>query len=291
MLLDINLIDIGERIREEQGDDFKTLVESVRRFGQLQAIVVRHKGDHTYELVAGERRLRAVTLLHGRGDSIGHEGSTFFCPPLQVRAEIEGEISDQLKLMMEFEENFRRKDFTWDERSKYIRRFHNTFVSGAKESGQEWNQEMTAFALKLDPSSISIYLQLEEMSKNQPEIAKAKTLRGALKRAKAVKAHQVRVETAKRAPVEAGLDKASEVLINGDGIEWLKSIPSESIDLVNLDPPWGDESSYKTKQASWDEFDDSLEYATEIIPLLLTETLRVLKPDRFCIFWYRQWLI
>src|SRR6266702_1430129 len=105
MLLDINLIDIGDRIREDQGDDFKALVESIRRFGQLQAIVVRHRGNHTYELVAGERRLRAITLLHGRGDAVGREGSTFFCPPLNVRAEIEGEVSDESKLMMEFEEN------------------------------------------------------------------------------------------------------------------------------------------------------------------------------------------
>jgi site-specific DNA-methyltransferase (adenine-specific) len=127
------------------------------------------------------------------------------------------------------------------------------------------------------------------MVKSNPEIGKAKTLRGAIKRVKVVKQHEQRLRDAQRIDANVGLRRAEEVLKLGDGIEWLKSIPSASIDLINLDPPWGDETSYKTKQASWEEFDDSLEYASEIIPLLLGQTHRVLKLNRFCIFWYRQW--
>lgn len=282
MLLDINLIDIGDRLREDPGDDFKELVESVKRFGQLQPIVVQNNGNGSYSLIAGERRFRAIVLLNGRGDTIHG------LPIGQIKVEVESDLSDETKLMMEFEENHRRKDFTWEERAKYVKKFHDAFVKRALETDEEWTGEMTAFALKLSPASISHYLDLNIMIEAHPEIAKAKTLRGAIKRTKQVKEHVIRMTEAAKSNTE-GQQKAKECFINGDGVEWLKSTPAASVDLVNLDPPWGDESSYKTKRASWEEFDDSLEYATEIIPLLLAESYRVLKENRFCIFWYRQW--
>lgn len=40
-------------------DDLAELVHSVREFGVLQPVVVRDKGDGTYELIMGERRTRA----------------------------------------------------------------------------------------------------------------------------------------------------------------------------------------------------------------------------------------
>jgi ParB family chromosome partitioning protein len=45
---------------EFNDDKFQELVNSVRVHGVLQPIVVRSKGDGDYELVAGERRLRAA---------------------------------------------------------------------------------------------------------------------------------------------------------------------------------------------------------------------------------------
>lgn len=41
-------------------DDLAELVHSVREFGVLQPVVVRDKGDGTYELIMGERRTRAA---------------------------------------------------------------------------------------------------------------------------------------------------------------------------------------------------------------------------------------
>lgn len=39
------------------------LADSIREQGLVQPVIVRHNGDNTYELIAGERRLRAVTML------------------------------------------------------------------------------------------------------------------------------------------------------------------------------------------------------------------------------------
>lgn len=44
-------------------DEIKVLANNIAEFGQMQPIVIRRAGDDEYELVAGERRLRAVQLL------------------------------------------------------------------------------------------------------------------------------------------------------------------------------------------------------------------------------------
>lgn len=43
-------------------DSLKELADSIREYGILQPVTVRKKADGTYELVAGERRLRAAAL-------------------------------------------------------------------------------------------------------------------------------------------------------------------------------------------------------------------------------------
>ena len=43
-------------------DSIRELSDSIRRYGVLQPVTVRRKNDGTYELVAGERRLRAASL-------------------------------------------------------------------------------------------------------------------------------------------------------------------------------------------------------------------------------------
>lgn len=279
MELDVSLIDVGDRLREDPGEDFNELVESIRRLGQIQPIVVASTGDGgTYRLVAGERRLRAIILINGRGEEIPG------LSPGKVKAEFAGELSPELALTLEFEENVRRKDFSFQEKAKYVKKFHSMFM---ERSEGQWTAEMTAIALKLSPASVSYYLELDKMIDKHPEVAKAKTMRGAIKRVKTIKEHEHRMLEVARESSE-GVTRANTALTKGDGVQWLKDIPSDSIDLVNLDPPWGENSSYKTWQA-WETFDDTTEYATEIIPLLLKETLRVLKPNRFCIYWYRTW--
>ena len=43
-------------------EDLESLAESIKQNGILQPILVRRKGDGVYELIAGERRLRASKL-------------------------------------------------------------------------------------------------------------------------------------------------------------------------------------------------------------------------------------
>lgn len=280
MIIPISSISVGARLREEHPEeDFNDLVESIKKFGLLQPILVKKVNGfgepisivdgkfEGYELVAGERRLRAVKSL----------GMT------EIKAELSTNPTEEVSLMMEFEENIRRKDFTYQEKAKYVRKFHETFM---KNSGGNWTQELTAISLKLSPASIHFYLEVEQAIADTPEVAKAGTMRGAIKRMKAVKEHAHRLALAAKDET-GGQERARECLVNGDGVEWMKSLPNESCDLVNLDPPWGEDVSWKTDKAHFEKFDDSEKSASDLIPRLMSEAWRVLKPNRFCIIWYR----
>lgn len=60
-------------------------------------------------------------------------------------------------------------------------------------------------------------------------------------------------------------------LFHGDSIQWLRSLKSESIDMIFADPP------YNIKKAKWDTFDSQDEYIAWSMEWI-SEAARVLKP-------------
>jgi ParB family chromosome partitioning protein len=90
----LNKIIVKKRIRKEMGD-ISSLAESMKRFGQMNPIVVN---SHN-QLIAGGRRLEAARYLGWR----------------TINAVVM-DISDSLsKLEYEVEENLQRQDFTAEE--------------------------------------------------------------------------------------------------------------------------------------------------------------------------------
>lgn len=105
--IDIDKIVVGDRIRKDFGD-IQELAEDIKENTLLTAIVVTPsgKGDGTYLLIAGERRLRACRLL-------GYKAV-----PVNT---VEVDDAEQA-LKMEISENECRKEFTKTERLEYARR-------------------------------------------------------------------------------------------------------------------------------------------------------------------------
>ena len=58
----------------------------------------------------------------------------------------------------------------------------------------------------------------------------------------------------------------------GDSIEWMKSLPSGSVDLVFADPP------YNVKKAEWDTFESHAQYVSWS-EVWIAQASRILKPD------------
>lgn len=278
MFLDTESIIVEERIRKSfPADELAELADSMVRLSQLQPIVVEQRNGTVY-LVAGERRLRAVQLLasQGKAPRNGEVG--------KIRAEFQTDLSEHTRLFIEFDENVKRRDFDFVEKARFIRRFHETMEG--KADGK-WTAEMTAATLGLSAASISHYLRIEEAIKTDPLVAKATTMNAAVKRMKVTEKTKARQIEAKESGTDT-LKKASEILILGDAIELIKSIPDESIDCINFDPPWGDETGHKAND-NWEGFEDDTETSDEVINALLPELYRVLKNDRVMIYWYRAW--
>lgn len=119
MLVDIDKIIVGDRIRKDFGD-LEELAEDIKQNGLLNALVVTPsgRGNGTYVLIAGERRLRAMR------DILGYTA----VPVNSVGAE-----DAEQALMMEISENECRKDFTKTERLEYARRLAAIEAARSKE--------------------------------------------------------------------------------------------------------------------------------------------------------------
>ena len=107
MLIDIDKIVVGDRIRKDFGD-IQELAEDIKENTLLNALVVTPSGngDGTYLLIAGERRLRACKMLGYKAVPVNTVG-----------------VDDaEQALMMEISENECRKEFTKTERLEYAHR-------------------------------------------------------------------------------------------------------------------------------------------------------------------------
>lgn len=115
MILKIDDVKIGRRVRDEYGD-MESLANSIKEHGLLHPIVV----DAHYNLIAGCRRLLAC-------ERIGMK---------EIEAKMLGEISERELRVLELEENIRRKDLTEFEKSKNL-------VELAELKEQELKEELS----------------------------------------------------------------------------------------------------------------------------------------------------
>lgn len=106
----------------------KALAESIRQYGVLQPLVVTRKEvekaggglQSAYELIAGERRLRASKLIGLKE------------VPVVIRA---GEQSDKMKLELAIIENLQREDLNSIDRAKALAQLVDTFGLSHAEVG------------------------------------------------------------------------------------------------------------------------------------------------------------
>lgn len=279
MLIHVDTVEVQERIREDLGEEETLeLMSSLLALGQLQPIIVRQGDNGKYVLVFGERRLESTRRLAKKEQAIKGHG------PGMIWAEMRNSQQPHVLLQVEFDENMKRKDFTYVEKARFIRKFHETML---KQSDGQWTAELTAVSLRLSPASISHYLRVEEAIKSDPGVAKALTLSAAVKRMKTNEKLKTRMEAVKE-HAEQAYRQAQDCARLGDALVLIKDLPDSSVDLINFDPPWGDETGHKSNQ-NHEGFDDDTETSDEIINGLLPELYRVLKSDRFLIFWYRTW--
>ncbi|MEA5059520.1 MAG: ParB/RepB/Spo0J family partition protein, partial [Candidatus Pelethousia sp.] len=108
------------------------LAQSIRQVGLIQPLVVRRSGDH-YELVAGERRLRACK-------SLGME---------EVTCIVQREVQEEASAMMALIENLQREDLYFLEEAQCYYTLLTAYDLTQEELAQRLGKSQSSIANKL----------------------------------------------------------------------------------------------------------------------------------------------
>lgn len=112
MLIDINKVTVGKRIRKDYGD-ISSLADDIQDRGLINPPVV----TPDYELIAGERRLKAMQKLDYK--------------QIEVRVMSVEDYEHQLKI--EISENEERKEFTYSEKMDYAKQLERIEAKKARD--------------------------------------------------------------------------------------------------------------------------------------------------------------
>lgn len=216
------------------------LAESIKANGLFHAIVVREEASQLI-LVAGGRRLAAISDIHELGDSFSHDGEVV--PAYHVPYVTLGELDEIAREEAELEENIRREDLTWMEQAETIKRIASLRGKQAVAAGQPLPTP-AAIATEVRGSAEGIH---QETVRRQlivadhldtPEVRGAKNLDEAWKNLKRKEETQRRVQLA----TEVGRSYSAETahtLLNQDCFEWFETAQEGQFDVILTDPPYG----------------------------------------------------
>lgn len=287
-----------DRQRQDMGD-LNELVESFRSSaGQINPLSVTWYpgGDgFRYSLIAGERRLQALKLA-------GYTTALVRVYDSLEPWELE---------MIELTENVIRKDLTWQERARAVKRVHElkcqehgVSPDPVPHKDQAWSFSHTGRFMGVDPKTVSNDIRLAKALEVSPDIAKAKNASEAQKILLRVAENQLRAELAKRAKAKIAEGKENPLLnayILGDSLTKLRKLgPAESFDFIDLDPPYGidfggtsgagalhsGQSKAYTEFLNKDFTDVPKEEFEGFLKNILGECFRLLKPTGWMSLWF-----
>jgi ParB family chromosome partitioning protein len=171
-------------------DELEGLAQSIKEHGVLQPIVVRRKGDGVYELIAGERRLRAATI------------AGLSTIPALVR-----NSNDEKSLAIALVENIQRENLNPMEEAKAYSRLMGEFGL---------TQDLVASSVGKDRSSIANILRLLGLPKEIQQFIESCSLSlGHAKVLGGVSSPSAQIQLAKRIVSEQLSVRQTEQLVAG----------------------------------------------------------------------------
>ena len=144
--------------REFNTDSLQELADSIASQGLIQPIVVREIAQNKYEIIAGERRWRAVQLAGL--DTI----------PAMVR-----EISDQATIAMALIENIQREDLNAIEESQALIRLQDEFNLTQQQVAQAVGKSRSAVTNLMRLATLQPLVQ-QQLERGDIELGHAKCL-------------------------------------------------------------------------------------------------------------------
>ena len=224
------------------------LLESIETDGLIHCPSVREDpetGDLV--LVAGERRVKAITEIFALGGSFTFNETLFRASEGRIPYTSLGVCTAFEAESAELSENLRRKDLTWQEHADAVARLHRyktkvaELAQSVEPSSPAHTVAKTAEALYgrgdgsyQDKTRKEILLASHL---DNPVIAKAKSAEEAFKLLKADAVRQQNIASALR--VGASFTSSSHTVLNVDCISWMQSYSGPRFDVILTDPPYG----------------------------------------------------
>lgn len=216
------------------------LRESIQDNTLLQAPVIR-KTPAGLELVAGERRLRALTDLHDLGIEVRHNNQAV--PAGQAPYTDIGDLSPLQAWEAELEENIRRADLTWQERAAATAELMALRKAQAEETGSapptvaQITEEVRPGQTPNTAHDTTRQELIVSRHLGDPEVAAAPTVKEAFK---ILKKREERENNAALA-VAAGatFSSKSHTILNTNCVDWMRSQPGGQFEIILTDPPYG----------------------------------------------------
>lgn len=288
MEISIDQVVVEDRVRKDYGD-IDELCNSIKSVGLIQPIVITHE----MKLVVGGRRLAALQRIGCK--SLLHASHFIWT-----------EEFDELRLKaIEAEENIKRKALSWQEEILAKKRLLELMqaLHGVARPGYPSRSDslgITSPGFGINKLSIllgesnaqtSKDIELATLIEAVPELARADTKEAA--RRQAILGTAVAVAIAQGAARTAAnphaLPQRSWTLYEGDFVNNVNNIDSNTVDLVVVDPPYGEGTqgmAANSKTLLANGFgDDQGDWDSLVEPLLL-HSFRVLKNDRFAAFFF-----
>ncbi len=215
------------------------LSEAIRDKGLMHGVVLREVADGKKQLVAGERRLKAIKDMWMLGGTLRYNGKEI--PEGQIPYVTLGQLTPLQAEEAELEENIHRKDLTWQENAAAMARLHSIRSRQAQAEGRIHTVADTAMEVKgrSDGSyqdSVRKDLIVARHLDN-PEVMKAKTADEAFKILKRQETTQRNIALAET--VGKTFSSSLHNAHNVNCIEWMHQCPANTFDVILTDPPYG----------------------------------------------------
>lgn len=277
------------RWRKEFDESYiKELSESIRTYGVIEPIIIKKE---TNELVAGECRLRAARL-------VGLEEIEFL-----YRDGLDAWHSKAI----EFEENYRRKDLNYGEECEAELCLHELYQEKfgkarlgrgvySIETERGWSVAQSAGVLGISKGRAAQDLILAKAIRGNPSLAKEESKGVALRKIKVGTDRLMRELLANelaKGPQGVGGDLQ---VINGDSVDVLRGMESESFDFCVTDPPYAlNLNEHRHYAESFGEVRSDGEVDLSLHREAFTEVYRLLTPGShlytfFSMLWYEEYL-
>lgn len=280
---------VPENRQRKEFDDagHKDLMQSIAKRGLIHPVTLRMRADGTFELVAGERRLRAILGLYAAGATFKCNGADV--PAGAVPALYTHEL-DPIELKeIELEENIKRRDLTPMEQIRAQKEIFELRKAQAAAEGKIYTIQDLSEELKAAGASASSFETLRTNLSiapyiEAPAVQKAKTIKEAVKAARK-ESEKFLVSALAGMIEETEIDPQYQLLV-GDSKDILRTLDSDRFDCVCTDPPYGigidDSGDMVHNEHHYDDSAEALESILEEVPPELWRITRA----RAHIYWF-----